>query len=117
MTNTTNGLTTATLTLERFAALESAWPDTIAVTGGVLLARIHPRNNRPQGDEAVLARALVFLPSTDYGSDGKREGSLGRLTIRTSDVTYAGTSGIREEYAELLRAVLMLPVIELESTP
>ena len=66
MTNTIAGSTPATLTLERFAALRTRWVDTIAVTGGVLLARIHPRNNRPYGDEEVLARALVFIPPRTY---------------------------------------------------
>jgi hypothetical protein len=68
MTITT--VTTATLTPQRFAALRPAWPDTIAVTGGVLLARIHPRNNRPHGGDQGQADAaqrtdqqpFVFAP-------------------------------------------------------
>ena len=62
MTNTIAGSTPATLTLERFAALRIRWVETIEATGGVMLARIHPRNNRAYGDEEVLARALVFVP-------------------------------------------------------
>jgi hypothetical protein len=109
--------TTATLTLERFAALESAWPATIAVTGGLLLARIHRRNNRPHGDEDVLARALVFIPPHTYGPIAawdKSEttcsaGYLARLTIRTTNLT---GDDYGQAYVELLKIVLALPVIE-----
>ena len=90
--------TTATLTLERFAALPPARIDTIA--GGVLLARIHRRNRRRHGDEEVLTRALVFIPHP--------AGYLARLTIRTGDIA------LIPEYAELLRIVESLPVIELK---
>lgn len=106
---------TPTLTVERFAALPSAWADTIAVNGGMLLARIHPRNNRPEGDGDVLARALVFIPlRVPLGDDDEDSGYLARLTIRTSHVTY-DQRDIRRDCAELLRIVLTLPVIELES--
>ncbi len=105
--------TAATLTLERFAALESCWPEYLG--DGVLLARIHPRNNRPVGDEEVLARALVFIPPRTYGGllgapVERAEGHLARLTIRTTNLTGDEYGRL---YAQTLLTVLTLPVIEL----
>jgi hypothetical protein len=128
-----------TLTLEQFAGLRSAWPYTDiggvngnpTLGGGMLLARIHPDNNRPEGDETVIARALVFVfPYKGHGdSDFYDEGHLGRLTIRSHNLM--GSTVIsqpdadehdkrydrffRESYVETLRLVMKLPVIKLES--
>lgn len=107
------------LTVEQFAALPAAWPDTIHVCGGLLIARIHPRHNRPLGDEKVLARALAYLDPDEFG------GGLHRLTVRVEQITprYGHLprrhSDIAEQsanmYRDLLFSIFQLPVIELAS--
>ncbi len=69
-----------TLTLSDFASLPPAWPEQLD-DGGVLIARIHPDCNRGEGDEHVLARALVFDPEA-LGEHS----CLRRLTIRTTNL-------------------------------
>ena len=63
------------MTVEASARLNPVWRDMLIddLSGMVLLASIHPDNNRPEGDEDVVARALMFRP----------DGELGRLTIRS----------------------------------
>lgn len=69
-----------------FAALNPAFAEymwgTEDVWGGMLpIARIHPNCNRPRGDEDVMARALVYMPT-----DHIEESHLRRLTIRRRDL-------------------------------
>lgn len=126
-----------TLTLAEFAALPPGWPEYLLppTGGGVLLARIHPDCNRPEGDEDVLARALMFDPRTDFGP-----ATLRRITIRKQNLTWMPspipapddlTDDERQhwnlheehgrqfavdrcrEYADVLQAILALPVVTL----
>lgn len=106
------------LTVEQFAALPPAWLDTIRRWGGVLVARIHPCHNRADGDEDVLARALVFVPprtDTNPFARGeeptRRDGHLARLTNRGAQVTLGGQRG--DDYCALLASVCRLPMIRL----
>lgn len=103
----------ASLTIEEFASLPAIWPESLALGDAMLIARLDPACNRPQGDEDVLARALVF--------DRRRPG-LCRLTIRKQNLTPQSPSGYdvdhimveyAAEYANSLQAVLSLPVLRL----
>ncbi|WHU48672.1 hypothetical protein QNM97_06670 [Gordonia sp. L191] len=94
-----------TLTVDEFAKLPSAWLDTIEFAKGVLIARIDPSNNRAQGDETVLARALVWTPADEAGP-----AELRRLTIRTENLRH---EHVGEGNAQLLKEVLDLPTIRL----
>ncbi len=117
------------MTVEASARLNPVWRDMLIddLSGMVLLASIHPDNNRPEGDEDVVARALMFRP----------DGELGRLTIRSgmlrmadetfvddlggtcSDATPWATLKLLQSYSclaiETLHAVMKLPVITLPS--
>ena len=80
------------MTVEASARLNPVWRDMLIddLSGMVLLASIHPDNNRPEGDEDVVARALMFRP----------DGELGRLTIRSgmlrmADETFVDDLGER----------------------
>jgi hypothetical protein len=94
------------------AGLDSIWPEGIEMLDGILIARVHPRNNRPAGDETVICRALVLT----------RDG-MHRLTIRTTNIVprdpdpATPESTFMAEYAQMYRvlldAVMKLPVIEL----
>jgi|JI10StandDraft_1071094.scaffolds.fasta_scaffold19646_6 hypothetical protein len=125
-----------TLTLSDFASLPPAWPEQLD-DGGVLIARIHPDGNRAEGDEHVLARALVFDPEA-LGEHS----CLRRLTIRTTNLVPVVPDGMdapaslseaeREHwnehrefnwkmaleypkaYVRTLHAVMNLPVIRLK---
>lgn len=109
------------LTVERFAALQSCWPDSIQCSGGVLLFRVHPKHNRPTGDETVLARAVVWFPTDQFG-----DAELRRLTIRAHSIDPSGSwkadsrrddhdisEYFRLMYLDMLMAVMRLPVVEL----
>jgi hypothetical protein len=99
-----------TLTLAAFAELRSEWPEGLdSPSKGTLIARIHPECNRSQGDETVLARALVYSG-----------GELRRLTIRRGNVESEdcedGSTFLHDYakmYRECLYAVMKLPIIEL----
>ena len=129
------------LTLAEFAALPPAWPEYLDGPNcqSMLIARIHPDCNRSEGDEDVLARALVFdvPPGGNLGP-----ATLRRITIRKCNLIPTPLSvpvpdyltpserehwklygygygdsksaeNYREMYADVLRAILTLPVIRL----
>lgn len=119
-------MTPRTLTLQEFASLPPAWPEyiqgTCAFNGdgtGILIAHVHPICNRPEGDEDVLARALVFV-SDSQGAN------LHRLTIRKSNMVLPDTysENVKEfevervrAYNQCLDAIGNLPVLQLIDTP
>lgn len=97
------------LTVEQFASLSTAWPETLLNEGCNLLARIHPRHNRITGDDTVLARALVYVAPRDirrWGTDADSapkhiEGHLARLTIRTTNLTASSSEDAEDDYLGL----------------
>jgi hypothetical protein len=120
-----------TLTVEIFAALRPAFPYTdLDQNGGILLARIHPDNNRATGDETVLARALVYVHPYKFLTQKVEddEAHLGRLTIRAHNLLYHQTlqqkddewdaelyMAMGQSYVNALFLVMKLPVIKLGS--
>lgn len=106
----------ASLTIGEFAALPAVWPESLALGDGILIARIDPACNRPQGDEDVLARALVF---------DRRRPALCRLTIRRQNLILKAPEGdhmidhimveYAAEYTNAFQAVLSLPVLNLRN--
>ena len=127
------------LTLAEFAALPPAWPEYLDGPNcqSMLIARIHPDCNRSEGDEDVLARALVFdvPPGGNLGP-----ATLRRITIRKCNLiptpisvpvldnpTACDLEHLKWDvelqrrfaenycrlYADVLQAILTLPVIRL----
>ena len=105
----------ALLNIEEFAALPSVWPESLALGDAMLIARIDPACNRPQGDEDVLVRALVF---------DRRQPGLRRLTIRKQNLIPKAPADYMidhimieyaAEYAKALQAVLSLPMLNLSN--
>lgn len=84
------------------ASLDPAFGEGITMRGGILIARIHPNNNRSEGDETVICRALVLMPE-----------GMCRFTIRASWLINEDVPEYAKLYQDLLGAVMRLPVIEL----
>lgn len=95
------------MTTSVFASLPAAYPEYFFGPpfnnhrpGGGLLLRIHPSCNRPEGDEDVLARALVVMPEATKSFDGFDDPAhLRRLTIRERHIEhdYQAMAGCQDD--------------------
>ena len=101
-------------TVAWFAGLSPVWPESVDLGHDRLIARIHPRHIRAQGDELVLARAITYC----------EDSGMRRLTIRAHNLdpgvaedcgylTPETASATAALYRDVLLAVCRLPVIEL----
>lgn len=103
------------MTVKQFAALQSVWPEyfdpRLHSGKNFLIARIHPKHNRPIGDENVLARALAYI-NDEYGNH------LGRLTIRSPQLKDRDfeVCDFAKMYKDCLLAIMELPIITLSDS-